>query len=60
MVSRPNDSFQFFRIEIDPQTPAKDLSHAAIARLYDKVKFVLQQGLKYKGATDRDSAYRWC
>lgn len=47
-----------FYAGIDPQRPAKGLTEEEVKRLHQKVIWVLKQGIKYEGATDRDAAYR--
>jgi formamidopyrimidine-DNA glycosylase len=46
-----------FYAGIDPRRPANSLSEDESDRLYQKVLWVLKQGLKYQGTTDRDLAY---
>jgi formamidopyrimidine-DNA glycosylase len=46
-----------FYAGIDPRRPASFLSKDESGRLYQKVLWVLKQGLKYQGTTDRDLAY---
>lgn len=46
-----------FNAGIDPKRPANNLSDSEVAVLYENLIKVLEQGIKYEGATDRDGAY---
>lgn len=47
-----------FYAGINPEKTGANLTDPEVKRLYQKVLWVLRQGLKYQGATDRDFAYR--
>ena len=46
-----------FHAGVDPRRPANALTPEESSRLYEKILWVLKQGLRYQGTTDRDLAY---
>ena len=43
--------------EIKPQTPSNKISKEKLKLLFEKVKLVLKEGIKYGGATASDAKY---